>query len=257
MNALYTWEGVEKEILYKLYNEKDKEERLSRSNALTSRYTVAINMLDTRLKLNNMQKMVAESQKTADESRKMADECQKIADENIALVESVDDEIANLKEQVKTLSSQNEALLAENHGLKKKLDNSKNVPVLYYGDEKDLFDGEIKEFVLGTLAESVKNLPKKSRRAAVLTDLINRNGGYSDRASEKAEMLVKTLKGYKTLTALQKRFLEKLGFVISRDGIHYKLTYYGDNRYRAILASTPSDIHSGENVAREIIRNMM
>jgi hypothetical protein len=46
--------------------------------------------------------------------------------------------------------------------------------------------------------------------------------------------------------------LYDLGFKITEDGKHYKLTYRGDPRYTVILGKTPSDNRSGSNTAAKI-----
>ena len=65
------------------------------------------------------------------------------------------------------------------------------------------------------------------------------------------------LKGYKTMNGALRRFLEDLGFVITEDGKHYRLTYYGDNRYHTTLAKSASDHREGENISTQIIRDML
>lgn len=47
-----------------------------------------------------------------------------------------------------------------------------------------------------------------------------------------------------------------MGFETPMNGKHSKLTYYGDSRYMATLAKTPSDGRSGSNIAAEMIRTM-
>jgi ribonuclease BN (tRNA processing enzyme) len=54
-----------------------------------------------------------------------------------------------------------------------------------------------------------------------------------------------------------KQRLQELGFEITEDGKHYKLTYYGDNRYFTSVAKTPSDNRTGNNTAGNICRDMM
>ena len=44
--------------------------------------------------------------------------------------------------------------------------------------------------------------------------------------------------------------MKDLGFEITEEGKHYKLTYYGDDRYQATFAKTPSDFRSGKNDAQ-------
>ncbi len=43
---------------------------------------------------------------------------------------------------------------------------------------------------------------------------------------------------------------------ISEDGSHYKIKYYGDDRYATSLAKTGSDHREGENIAHQIIKGM-
>ena len=51
--------------------------------------------------------------------------------------------------------------------------------------------------------------------------------------------------------------LKELGFVITEEGKHYRLTYYGDDRYQITLAKTGSDWREGKNAASVIISMMM
>ena len=49
--------------------------------------------------------------------------------------------------------------------------------------------------------------------------------------------------------------LKDLGFEI-REGNHYVLTYYSDDRYLTTLAKTPSDVRGNKNEIAEIIIEM-
>ena len=49
-----------------------------------------------------------------------------------------------------------------------------------------------------------------------------------------------------------KKHLEDMGFVITEDGKHYKLTYYGDDRYQIIFSKTPSDFRTGKNSSQKL-----
>ncbi|MBZ1353479.1 hypothetical protein LPB406_07820 [Streptococcus sp. LPB0406] len=44
-----------------------------------------------------------------------------------------------------------------------------------------------------------------------------------------------------------KQELKQLGFTVTEDGKHYKLTYFDDNRYTITMAKTPSDGRAGKN----------
>lgn len=48
-----------------------------------------------------------------------------------------------------------------------------------------------------------------------------------------------------------------LGFQITDDGKHYKITYKGDSRYMVTVGETPSDNRSGSNNAGMINKIML
>ena len=61
---------------------------------------------------------------------------------------------------------------------------------------------------------------------------------------------------YDSMTARLRQSLENLGFEITEDGKHYKLTYFGDGRYTITISKTPSDARTGRNSAMQIIRDV-
>ena len=65
------------------------------------------------------------------------------------------------------------------------------------------------------------------------------------------------LRGYKTMSSSLRRYLEGIGFIITEDGKHYRLTYRGDARYHTTLSKTASDYREGDNIALQIIRDML
>lgn len=243
IDTLYTFQGVINALLLDRYSSK-------RSELAASMYAIkqAKHEADMR---------VQSADAEAEVMRRKADENQKLADEYAALVDSVDEEMENMRQQIESLTSQNEALTYEVQGLRAKLDEKSSVPILYLGTEDEFFQDEIKEFILESLTDTLAKTKAKTRRADVLDDLIRSNGGFKGTADKKKEALKKSLKGYKSLSATQKRLLEELGFKITKEGDHYKLTYYGDGRYWTTLAATPSDIRTGDNCAHHIIRDML
>ena len=80
------------------------------------------------------------------------------------------------------------------------------------------------------------------------------NNNYLRVSKDKASEIKQLLKSYTGMTSRLSQELEALGFKISGDGKHYKLTYYGDERYIITIAKTPSDVRSGRNDAQVIIR---
>lgn len=168
-----------------------------------------------------------------------------------------DDELKTLQERVDSLTRENEALRAENAGLHSKFGELDKRPVLVMGDEADLYPGEIKELVLSVLDDELnRRVSKPSRRSDVFSDLIEKNE-YQGVYRKKKEEIQKILKNYTIMDAKTRKALQNFGFKIEEDGKHYRLTYYGDDRYNTTVAKTPSDARAGKNIAHYIEQTMM
>ena len=200
-------------------------------------------LLRDRLNSKVTELLVAESEKVR--AKAEADE----------LIESVDEDIQRLKKQVEELTHANEILTYENQGLRSKMSNTDNMPILYLGEEEEFFSDEIKEILLDALELALPNYASGTRRRDVLEDAIKSND-CKRRVNERSTQLKNLLRGYKAMSGAMKRTLQDMGFVITEEGKHYKFTYYGDSRYMATLAKTPSDNRAGMNIALEIIRDM-
>lgn len=157
--------------------------------------------------------------------------------------------------QVEELTKQNARLQNELAGLRARVDSMGENPLLYYGDEKEFYQGEMLEFVLTALSEKLDRLPKeqhpKLRVVDVLQDLLNANE-CDGVQKQRQEELKRVLKGERTLTASIRRTLIDMGFRITSDGKHHKLTYYDDDRYTVTMAKSGSDWRGGENLFSEI-----
>lgn len=183
-------------------------------------------------------------------------EKERVSKEADELLEIGDEDVRRLKSQVEELTRANENLIYENQGLRAKIDAADNLPVLYLGDEDEFFPNGIKLILLDALEVALPQYALGTRRRDVLQDIISHND-CRHVINERAEQLKALFKGYKNVSELMKRKLQDMGFSISDDGKHYKLIYYGDRRYRATLAKTPSDGRSGLNIATTIIRNLL
>jgi len=204
---------------------------------------VNLALLFDKLDSKNTQLLYAEKEK------------ERVSAEADKLIALGDEDICRLKSQVEELRRTNEALTVENYGLRAKLEGSGSLPVLYLGNEDEFYTNEIKLILLDILKKELNNCSPETRRKHVLTDIISKNDCQSV-LDERSEKIKKILKGYKNVSGAMKNELQDLGFKISDDGKHYKLTYYGDGRYMTTLAKTPSDGRTGINTATTIIKNM-
>lgn len=165
------------------------------------------------------------------------------------------EKISVLKDELKCKEDRIISLEQEIKSLKSKLDNMDKLPIIYHGNEKDYFNDEIKDFVLMALMKEFNQSQPATRKADVLIDIIN-NNGYEMLHEQRKEDIKSALKGYKNISSqTMKQDLEALGFTITAAGKHYKVTYYGDDRYQTAISATPSDSRAGANMA-SIINNM-
>lgn len=175
------------------------------------------------------------------------------ASEAKALVQTTDEEIREYQRQIEELTKENNSLSAENQTLHAGLEakDRDDEPLLYPGLEDEFYEDEIRETVLDVLDKAMAGLPENNcRRRDILQDVISHNE-YRKTVQQKHEEVKRIFKGYKNVTPRMKRDLEKLGFTLTEDGKHYKLTY-GNGRYTTSLAKTPSDNRTGGNIASDI-----
>lgn len=177
-------------------------------------------------------------------------------DEIYLLCESYEEDIENLKKHNEELLNKIGALENENAGLRFKQQSYGNNPIIYAGNEKEYFPDEIRMLVLASLKDAAENMKEESRRRHIILDILQ-NNKYNPILEERHQKIKNLLKGYTTMSGAMKQELIDMGFDISDDGKHYKLTYFGDNRYMSVLSKTASDFRSGKNNAAVICRDMM
>ena len=165
------------------------------------------------------------------------------------------DKYVKAQKQVEELTKQNARLQSELAGLRARVDSMGENPLLYYGDEREFYQGEMLEFVRTALSEKLDRLPKEKDRhlrcADVLQDLLNANESEEIQAQRQTE-LNRVLKGERTLTASIRITLIDMGFRITSEGKHHKLTYYNDDRYIVTMSKSGSDRRGGDNLISEI-----
>ncbi|CBK75261.1 hypothetical protein CIY_26810 [Butyrivibrio fibrisolvens 16/4] len=110
--------------------------------------------------------------------------------------------------------------------------------------------------VLDSLEEVQEKIDPKTRKAHIIKDILSTNERVGE--LEKRRRKVKEIfKGYKSVSSNMKSELEGMGFNLKEEGKHIKLTYHDDSRYMTTIAKTPSDGRTGNNVASNILREMM
>ena len=192
------------------------------------------------------------------EEKEQAETAKKAAeDEKEAVYKTFGGELKELNEKIQKLNKEITALRTENQGLRAKLMENGTEPILFAGDEKEFFPGEVKEMVLIALEEINKaGTYDGTRKGDLIKDII-RNNFTQHNISARRDRIKSMLNTYKGLDKTLRQKLQDFGFQITEDGKHYKLTYYGDNRYVITLSKTPSDHRSGKNTVSEIIKKIL
>jgi hypothetical protein len=121
------------------------------------------------------------------------------------------------------------------------------------GQEQDLFPNEISGIILDALRDYQSRVPQDSRRSHVVAAVLAANPGNEESAQIR-ERLKEILRGFTSLDGKVRRGLEDLGFSVSEEGKHHKITFQGDDRYTFALPKSGSDHRGGLNAANDIGR---
>lgn len=161
--------------------------------------------------------------------------------------ENFSDELEEKERTIEELNNRVMALQAENQGLRAKYEQVSEIPLIYYGEEDELYEGEIKDHILETLQKQMQQVKKGTRKEIILQDILESNE-LTGALEEKRAEIKRILKGYTKVGDSLKRDLKAYGFIITKDGGHYKLTYKGDSRYLFTMASSGSDSSVEERI---------
>lgn len=120
---------------------------------------------------------------------------------------------------------------------------------------QNYFPGETEQFLKEALEKVVNQLVEGSRRQAVITEYIERIEG-TDEIDNRKKKLKELLSQAEKLDAKTEKELQSLGFSVTSDGKHHKLTYFGDQKLIFTMAKTASDWRAGKNLVADITRKV-
>ena len=201
----------------------------------------------TELKHNQLlQHLDEETQRINDEAM------EKALQEAEQIVTSYEEDIEELRNDLYEKNLFLQGLEVENQRLRSHL-NQGRIPVIYFGQEKEFYLGEIQDLLLSTLEDALEDIPERSRKRDVIIDILNSNN-YRQISKDRHEQVKHLLKGYDGMSPKVRHGLEELGFLVEETNKHCKISYHGDNRYMVVFGSTPSDVRSGKNNAATLAR---
>jgi hypothetical protein len=159
-----------------------------------------------------------------------------------------DQEIRAKEERLKRAENEIERLKAE---LRQYQNNSQGGQKIAFkiGEEQDFYPNEISGVIRDAVSDTCERVQDDSRRLHILQSFIAANPVEQNLSIEKREDLKRILKGYSKMNSNTKRELQDLGFSITEDGKHYKLTFKNDKRYTYALPKSGSDVRGGLNAA--------
>lgn len=161
-----------------------------------------------------------------------------------------DAEIASLREEISKLERENLRLKSQVFPRSSQQANSITIPC----NEPEIYQGEIHDLTIDAFESlSTKTPEEEKRRKDLILDILKTNSKSGSR-SELIRAVKDTLSQYSKMDERTRRSLERIGFEITGDKNHYKLTFKGDHRYHIILAKTPSDFRAGMNTASDLCR---
>jgi hypothetical protein len=182
-----------------------------------------------------------QKQKTSEEY----DELMKLVDEENYRLKS---ERYELEEKTKYLQ---ERLDRETHK------QTKNTEINH--NEGNLFDEEIKIKILLALKSILETNDSLSIRSKhVFEDILSKNKSTLDFFEEKLSNLQKSLTGYEKINKKIEESLDYFNIRLTTDeGKHHKAKNKNDSRYSASFAKTASDHRAGENIFRDLKKNLI
>ncbi|HWB19209.1 MAG TPA: hypothetical protein VG711_02830 [Phycisphaerales bacterium] len=123
------------------------------------------------------------------------------------------------------------------------------------GNEQEFYANEMLSIICDALKAAIPMNPADSRRRDVLKSIVDANDVVSD-ADAFREQLKNMLRGYRSMDSKLKSDFERMGFLLTSDGRHWKLCYQGDDRYTFALPKSSSDSRAGLNAASSIAKRV-
>lgn len=130
------------------------------------------------------------------------------------------------------------------------------IPLIVEGDERDIYDGEQKDFILDLIKDKMDISDKFSRSYKICESILNVNHKNGLREKIKSS-ISKLFKNFEGMSSDKISELNKLGISVSDCSKHYKLYYTNDDRYSVHVSHTTSNARRcGMNAASDIDRIM-
>ncbi|WP_410678181.1 hypothetical protein ACIO08_10315 [Avibacterium paragallinarum] len=175
--------------------------------------------------------------------------------------EELQKENMSLKLKIKEMNNEIEKLRYTKESLINKSTNSSksDKPLLYYGNEIDLYENEIPELIIKSIEfySKAQQLNSNSRQKVILNDILEHNIS-NNKADFLKKQLQKAFKAYEKVDAKLEKTVNELGFEIKKTKGHNELKFIRDNRFKVIFSSSPSDkVRAGKKISNDIDKELL
>lgn len=130
------------------------------------------------------------------------------------------------------------------------------IPLIIEGEEKDIYEGEQKDFLLELISNKMDTCDKYSRSYKICESILNSNHKIGLR--EKIRLsIAKVFKNFEGMSSDKVSELNKARINVTDDSKHYRLSYNNDDRYSVHVShSTSNARRCGMNVISDMERIM-
>ncbi|MCD8307603.1 MAG: hypothetical protein LUD51_05205 [Clostridia bacterium] len=193
------------------------------------------------------------SERTKAESAKLNAFVNEIFDSNM----NKDEKLRLAKEKIEELWKDNESLKTRCESLeaafRAKVSDSMLIAA---GDEKELYDGEQNDLIVSVLQKHLSTTCKEGTRPEELIKSILAKNSLVGAGKEIFDEVSALLSKAGTLNSKDITELERLGFTVVSESMHYKVIFKDNPKYCFSLSKSPSDVRTGKNAAAEIIARL-
>lgn len=130
-------------------------------------------------------------------------------------------------------------------------------PILVYGDEDDVYSGEIKDLVLRLVTDKMASCDDvSSRQYVLLSDILEHNPKDGTRDELRA-FLFDFFKSYRGYTNIDTSELAEYGFEVKNGGKHAYIYFKNNPTITSPISLTPSDGAHMQNLSQSIVAKLL
>ena len=190
-----------------------------------------------------------------DKLQREARQSEELMQEAIDVNDSLEERLKKAKEQIQRLTEENLQLKAKNESLQAALTEREGEALLHKSSIEEWYEGEQNDLIVSLMLQAFRDRAADSRSHELLSDLLAQNPEVGEGRAF-FERLKAILARGDSINERTFRELQELGFEVTSDNTHYRLTFRGSEFYKFTLPKTPSDYREGKNSLSNITKRL-